>query len=205
MATEKAIVNANCRNMMPVVPGKNATGTNTETSTNEVATTAPATSLIATEAALCGSVIPSAMWRCTFSITTIASSTTSPVASVMPNSVSVLIENPSALTKMNVPTSETGIVTAGITVERQSCRNRKMTKITSRMASTSVLITSLIESATTSVVSNATLYFSPGGKFFERRSSSAMAARSTSIAFAFESWVTPTPTEGWPLKRSPES
>ena len=32
------------------------------------------------------------MWRCTFSMTTMASSTTSPVASVIPNSVSELIE-----------------------------------------------------------------------------------------------------------------
>src|SRR6185312_4443012 len=184
----------NCRNMMPVVPGKNATGTNTETSTSEVATTAPATSLMATEAAWCGSVTPSDMCRCTFSITTMASSTTNPVARVMPNSVSVLIENPSALTKMKVPTRETGIVTAGITVERQSCRNRKMTKMTSRMASTSVLITSLIESATTSVVSKATLNFRPGGKLFDSLSSSPIAARSTAIAFAFESCVTPTPT-----------
>src|SRR6185312_15875173 len=153
MATENAIVSANCRNMMPVVPGKNATGTNTETSTSEVATTAPATSLMATEAALCGSVTPSEMCRCTFSITTMASSTTSPVARVMPNKVSVLIENPSALTKMNVPTNETGIVTAGMTVERQSCRNTKITKITSKIASIRVVITSLMESATTSVVS----------------------------------------------------
>ena len=63
------------------------------------------------------------MCRSTFSITTIASSTTKPVASVIPNNVSVLIEKPNAFTKMNVPTSETGIVIAGINVLRQSCRN----------------------------------------------------------------------------------
>ena len=37
---------------MPVVPGKNATGTKTATSTSEVAMTAPVTSLMASEAAL---------------------------------------------------------------------------------------------------------------------------------------------------------
>src|SRR5262249_60020775 len=110
--TENAIVSANCRNIMPVVPGKRATGTNTATSTSEVAITAPATSFIATEAALCGSVIPSTMCRSTFSITTIASSTTKPVASVIPNNVSVLIEKPNALMKIKVPTSETAIVIA---------------------------------------------------------------------------------------------
>src|SRR6266481_488402 len=122
--TENAMVKANCRNKIPVVPGNSATGTNTATSTSEVAITAPATSFIATDAALCGSVKPSMMCRSTFSITTIASSTTNPVARVIPKSVNVLIENPSSLMKTNVPISETGIVTAGISVLRQSCRNK---------------------------------------------------------------------------------
>src|SRR6267142_6215564 len=104
--------------------GKGATGTNTATSTSEVAITAPATSFIATDAALCGSVMPSTMCRSTFSITTMASSTTRPVASVIPKSVSVLMENPSSFTKMNVPISETGMVIAGMNVLRQSCKNK---------------------------------------------------------------------------------
>src|SRR5271169_3289959 len=120
--TENAIVNANWRNKMPVVPGNSATGTNTETRTNEVAMTAPATSFMATLAALCGSEMPSTIWRSTFSMTTMASSTTKPVANVIPNSVSVFIENPSSFTKMKVPINETGIVIAGMNVVRQSCR-----------------------------------------------------------------------------------
>ena len=124
MATEKAIVSANCRNNIPVVPGKSATGTNTATSTSEVAITAPATSFIATDAALCGSVMPSTMCRSTFSITTMASSTTRPVASVIPKSVSVLMEKPSNFTKMNVPINDTGMVIAGMNVLRQSCKNK---------------------------------------------------------------------------------
>ena len=59
------------------------------------------------------------MWRSMFSMTTIASSTTIPVARTMPNSVSVLIENPNALTKAKVPTSDTGIVIVGMIVLRQ--------------------------------------------------------------------------------------
>ena len=58
-----------------------------------------------------------------FSTTTIASSTTMPIASTRPNSVSVLIEKPNALMTANVPTSETGMVSVGISVVRQSCRN----------------------------------------------------------------------------------
>src|SRR5271165_1747351 len=123
MDTENAMVSANCRNNIPVVPGNNDTGTNTATSTSDVAITAPATSFIATLAALCGSEIPSMMCRSTFSITTMASSTTKPVASVMPNSVRVFTEKPSTFTKINVPISETGMVIAGINVLRQSCKN----------------------------------------------------------------------------------
>ena len=54
-----------------------------------------------------------------FSMTTIASSTTMPVARMMPKSVSVLIEKPISLTNANAPTSETGIVMAGMSVLRQ--------------------------------------------------------------------------------------
>ena len=108
---------------------------NTATSTSEVAITAPATSFMATEAALCVSRFPlacgvrysqSPRWR---------RPPPSPVARVMPNSVSVLIENPSSLTNAKVPINETGMVTAGIRVLRQSSRKRKITRITRTMAS----------------------------------------------------------------------
>ena len=112
-----------------------------------------------------------------FSITTIASSTTSPVASVMPNSVSVLIEKPNSLTNANVPISDTGIVIAGISVVRQFWRNRNMTSTTSAIASSSVVTTSRIDSATTVVVSKATSIFSPGGKRCDSRSISASTSR----------------------------
>jgi len=50
MAIEKAMVKANWRKRMPVVPGKKATGTKTATSTSDVAMTAPVTSFMASEA-----------------------------------------------------------------------------------------------------------------------------------------------------------
>src|SRR3972149_1621801 len=135
---------------MPVVPGKSATGTNTAIRTREVATTAPVTSRIAAEAARMASRSPSLTWRAMFSITTIASSTTRPVASTMPKRVSVLIEKPSSFTKAKVPISETGIVAAGMSVARQSSRNRNITRITSAIAPPSVISTSRIASPTTS-------------------------------------------------------
>ena len=97
MAMENAIVSENWRYRIPVVPGKNETGTKTAISTSEVAMTALVTSPMARDVASCGSECSIAMWRCTFSMTTMASSTTRPVARVIPNSVSELIEKPKIL------------------------------------------------------------------------------------------------------------
>src|SRR6266567_7187596 len=193
MAIENAIVSANCRYRIPVVPGKNDTGTNTAMSTSDVAITALVTSPMARDVAACGSECSMWMWRCTFSITTMASSTTRPVARVMPNKVSELMEKPNSLMNANVPMSETGMVTAGMMVAPQSSRKRKMTTITMPMASPSVTSTSLMESPTTVVESNATAYSSPGGKLLESSFNAALALASTSSALALESCWTPMP------------
>ena len=79
------------------------------------------------------------MWCSTASTTTIASSTTRPIASTRPNSDSVLIEKPSSGKTMNVPISDTGTAISGISVARQFCRNRKTTRTTSTIASTRVI------------------------------------------------------------------
>jgi len=84
-----------------------------------------------------------------------ASSTSRPMASTMPKSVSTLIEYPKAASTPKVPSSTTGTVMAGMTVARQFCRNRYMTTTTSAMASSSVLMTDLIEIFTKRVVSSA--------------------------------------------------
>src|SRR3984885_2506310 len=184
---------------MPVVPGKKETGTNTEISTREVAMTALVTSAMATEVAVCGSEWSSLIWRCTFSITTMASSTTRPVARVMPNMVNELMEKPKILIKAKVPTRETGMVIAGMIVARQSSRNRKITTMTMMIASPSVPTTSRIESPTTVVVSNGMTYVMPGGKDLANSSNLALAARSTASALALLSCCTPTPTASAPL------
>src|SRR5580692_1510496 len=187
---------------MPVVPGKNDTGTNTAIRTSDVAMTALVTSPIACDVAACGSECSIAMWRCTFSITTMASSTTRQVASVMPNSVSELTEKPNNLINANVPINETGMVTDGMMVARQSSRKRKMTTITMMMASLNVTSTSRIESPTMVVESNATAYSRPGGKLLESSASAALALRSTSSALALESCRMPMPSAGCPEKVS---
>ncbi|MNU08524.1 hypothetical protein D3C72_2546060 [compost metagenome] len=72
-----------------------AVGTNTAISTSEIARTAAPTSSIVTCAASRG-VMPRARFRSTFSTTTMASSTTMPIASTRPNKVSMLSEKPKA-------------------------------------------------------------------------------------------------------------
>ena len=65
------------------------------------------------------------------------------------------MEKPKILMKANVPMSDTGIVTAGMMVARQSCRKRKMTMMTMMIASPMVETTSLTDSLMTVVVSTA--------------------------------------------------
>src|ERR1700751_1399389 len=126
------------------MPGIKAVGTNTAISTSEIAMTAVPTSSIVMCAAGYG-LSPLAMLRSTFSTTTIASSTTMPIASTRPNSVSVLIEKPSTYSAANVPTTETGTAINGMIEARQVCRNRITTSTTSRTASSNVVTTALIE------------------------------------------------------------
>jgi hypothetical protein len=64
------------------------------------------------------------MLRSTFSHTTMASSTTMPMASTRPNSVRRLIEKPSASIPVNVAMSAMTIATLQMIVVRKLCRNR---------------------------------------------------------------------------------
>ena len=74
-----------------------------------------------------------------------ASSTTVPMARTSAKRVSRLIENPARARKPNVPTNETRIEAVGMSVERMSCRKTYTTRITRRIASNRVFITSFIE------------------------------------------------------------
>ena len=81
------------------------------------------------------------MLRSTFSTTTMASSTTMPMASTSPNSERLLSEKPNIAMKKKVPISETGIATIGMTAARQVCRNRITTSTTRTTASRMVSMT----------------------------------------------------------------
>ena len=68
--------------------------------------------------------IPSDRRRTMFSRTTMASSTTIPVARTSASKVMMFIENPTSQIAASVPTSDTGMARIGISVARASRRNR---------------------------------------------------------------------------------
>ena len=124
MITETTMVMANCLYSCPVVPGRKAAGTNTEAMTSTTATSELPISPIERMVASFGDRWCCAMLRSTFSQTTMASSTTMPMARIRPNKVSRLIEKPSASMPAKVLTSATTMATAQISVVRKDCRNR---------------------------------------------------------------------------------
>src|ERR1700751_2218961 len=96
-----------------------AVGTKTDERTKAMPITGPESSSIAFRAASLG-FRPSSMWRCTPSTTTIASSTTRPIASTSPNIERVLMEKPKSGNRMKVPTRETGTANSGTdTIDRR--------------------------------------------------------------------------------------
>ena len=93
------------------------------------------------------------MMRSTFSTTTMASSTSRPMASTMANMVSMLMEKPNSPSTAKVPRITTGTAMVGISVARMFPMNRYMTRNTSTIASKSVLTTSSMATFTKGVVS----------------------------------------------------
>ena len=156
ITTAMATVTANCRYSCPAMPPRKATGTNTAHNTSTMATTAPDTSSIARMAASKAGSLSSRIRRSTFSSTTMASSTTMPIASTIANRVNVLIEKPTIHRPAKVPISDTGTAITGMMVARTVCRNTNTTSTTRMAASKMVLTTSLIEASTKRVVSNGT-------------------------------------------------
>ena len=152
ITVDVAIVNANWRKNWPTIPEMNAQGTKTAVSTRPMAITGPETSSIARIVAARGS-IPCSTWCSTASTTTIASSTTMPMARTRPNSVRLFRLNPRAAITAKVPTMATGTATRGMRADRQFCRNSSTTTATRMIASRRVLKTSLIDSLMNGVVS----------------------------------------------------
>ena len=144
ISIDMAIVTANCLNSVPVIPSSKREGRNTAASTKAMAITGPETSCMAANEAMRG-FIPLSMCSCTASTTTMASSTTRPIASTIPNREIVLSENPSSGNMQNVEINDTGTAISGIRVARQFWRKMNTTNATRMMASISVCLISSIE------------------------------------------------------------
>ena len=134
MLVAAAMVTANWRKNWPEMPVMKAAGMKTAASTRAIATSAPPTSSMVLWAASRG-VMPSRRFRSTFSTTTMASSTTMPMASTRPKSERLLSEKPKASRKAKVPISETGMAMIGMIEARQVCRNSITTMTTRPTAS----------------------------------------------------------------------
>ncbi|MNZ72093.1 hypothetical protein D3C78_904630 [compost metagenome] len=124
-----------------------AVGMNTAHSTSAVATIGPVTSFMARLVASIG-VSPRPIFRSTFSTTTMASSTTMPMASTRPNSDRALSEKPNRCITAKVPISDTGTAASGMIEARQVCRNSTTTSTTSTSASNRVCTTASMEPRT---------------------------------------------------------
>ena len=101
-----------------------ATGMNTAMNTSVHEMTAIDTSLRASRVARRASVMPPSIFAITASTTTMASSTTVPMASTSANSVRIFSENPASDTMANVPNSDTIIDSEGMTVALKLCRKK---------------------------------------------------------------------------------
>src|SRR5262249_35021068 len=146
MMVEAAMVRPNCRKNCPLIPAMNAVGTNTAQSTSAMPMTGPVTSSMAFRLASRGDN-PIAIQRSTFSTTTMASSTTMPIANTSPNNERLFSENPSIAMTANVPTRDTGTAIIGMMVARQFCKKTSTTTNTKTMASNSVFQTSWMDSS----------------------------------------------------------
>ena len=132
-----------------------ATGINTATRTSVVAITGAVTSFMACMVAS-REFIPFWRFTCTASTTTMASSTTIPMASTKPRSDSTLMVNPSMGKMANAPINETGMAMVGISVALKSWMKINTTRITSESAISSVITISLIPAVMGSVESSPT-------------------------------------------------
>jgi len=113
----------NSRNSRPTNPSRKITGRNTAANVMEMEITAKKISFEPLIAASIG-VIPSSTFLKIFSVTTIPSSTTNPVAKTMANNVKTLMENPKSHMIKNVAISETGISIKGLKAIAQSLKNK---------------------------------------------------------------------------------
>ena len=119
-----------------------------------------------------------------FSIITIASSTTKPVATTSAIRVRLLIEKPARYMTPKVPTSDSGTATLGMSVAGRLRRNRKITITTSAIATASSSWTSRTDARMVTVRSVSTVTSTAAGSDAVSCGSWRLIRSTTSITFA---------------------
>ncbi len=112
------------------MPDMKLTGRNTAMIVADVATTARPISSAASSAAW-KPVLPMRIWRTMFSISTMASSTSTPATNDSASRLTPLSVKSNQYMKANVGIADSGIASAEIAVARQSRRNRNTTSTAS--------------------------------------------------------------------------
>ena len=193
-------VTANSRNSRPVCPPMKSSGMNTATSDRLMDSTVKPTSRAPSSAALKRSM-PASICRLVFSSTTMASSTTKPVATVSAIRLRLFRLKPSKYITPNVPSSDTTVATAGITVARALRKNALTTSTTSAIEISSVSSISRSDERMDWVLSEATCSRTSCGNWACSSGISARTPSTVSITLAPGWRVTSTITAGLPLKR----
>ena len=193
-------VTANSRNSRPTWPPMNSSGMKTATSDRLIDSTVKPTSRAPSRAALKRSM-PASMWRCVFSSTTMASSTTKPVATVSAIKERLFRQKPSMYITPKVPSSETMVATAGMMVARTLRRKALTTSTTSTMDRIKVNSISCSEERMELVLSDATCSLMSPGSCACSCGSSARTPSTVAMTLAPGWRVISTMTAGSPLNR----
>ncbi|MNK97625.1 hypothetical protein D3C87_1179690 [compost metagenome] len=196
MATDSVM--ANSWNSRPTMPPIISSGMNTAISDRLIDSTVKPTSRAPRRAAARG-FMPFSIWREMFSRTTMASSTTKPVAIVSAISDRLLSENPHRYITANVPTSDTGTATLGISVARTLRRNRNTTMITSATEIISVCSTSRREARMVGVRSIITSIEMLAGIILRSCGSISLTRSTVSMMLAPGERFSTSSTDGLPL------
>ena len=179
-----ASVAANSRNRRPTTSCMNSNGISTATSDTVSEMIVKPICFEPFSAASSG-LSPCSRNRAMFSIMTIASSTTKPVAIVSAISERLLRLKCARYMTPKVPTSDNGTDKAGITVAGTLRRNRKITITTSAMANANSNCTSRIDARIVVVRSVSILTSTPAGSEACRLGSSFLMLLTTSTTLAF--------------------
>ena len=198
MMIASAITSANSKKNEPMMPPMNNSGTKTATRLTDIDTTVNPTSRAPTSAARCGA-IPSSTWRAMFSSTTIASSTTKPVATTSAISDRLLRLSPSSHIAASVPASDATIATAGTSVARHERRKAATTSTTSAIEASRLTSTSCNEARIVRVRSEATSSLMSAGSAACNAGICARIASTTWMMFAPGARVMMPTTAGLPL------